>query len=137
MKEPRSIEEIVRYEVDKIAEGGENAARIFKGKAISIQNKAWDAEYADGRFEVACNVLLIAGCCNRNECDNCTLNSAHNQALIDISSGLRKKPERVRYKKFRYSVPGYIVSVKTNPKTGVVTSVMKPINNAGLDESEE
>ena len=133
MKERRTKEEIVAYEVKKIRESGSEvySAAKFKSKAIDIQVKAWDENFANEKYEIACDVLMGVEHCSHINCDDCPLKVAHEEAISEILSGDRTKPERKRVKRFKYSIPGYLVTVKTNPETGVITSVMRPFVGKG------
>lgn len=120
-----SREEIIAYETAKLNDGDVHAAGKFKSKAIDIQHKAYDKDFANEKFEIACEILTSVGHCSQSECESCPLSIAHNTALTEIEAGTRNRIEKDKPYKRNIKTPGYWVSIYVD-KHGKVTTVMRP-----------
>ena len=92
-----TVEQQIEHEFNKI-KGDKRDQDAFFGKAIVIQNKAWDESYADYKLEIACEVLCLCGYCNPRTCNRCQLTAANQRAHLDIQLGLRRHGKEVEEK---------------------------------------
>lgn len=88
-----TFDQQVEYEFKRIKGDRRDQDNFFRN-AISIQNKAWDISFADGKLAVACEVLCLCGYCNPQKCDRCQLTAANKRAHQDISLGLRSHEKK-------------------------------------------
>ena len=67
------------------------ARNQFFSNAIAKQNSptTYKASYAKKNLDFSCEVLASLGFCNR-DCDQCKLQMAFENALVEIRAGLRK-----------------------------------------------
>lgn len=114
----KTYEEKFNYECNKIR-GDRNAQNVFFGKAIAIQNSpdTVNIDYANNKFEFACDVLVHMGYCNNTMCDDCKLAFANASAQEEIMSGKRR----------RVIVKHFYVTSEEDVETGIVTETRVPV----------
>lgn len=109
------FEKSVEKDISKYGQGFDTIHK-FLGKSIEIQNNAYDAKYADRKYEYSKAVLKGIGV--ENEILG-ILEDAHNRALNEISEGIRIKPT------LDYISEKNATSIKMNNKTGDLEITVK------------
>lgn len=124
----RTYEEKLSYETNKLLGNGGEQNRFF-ANAINRQNTAYDVGYAKRNIEFACDVLQTVNFCKNHLCTECKLERAHKNAKKEIFAGKRKVYEKVKDSKTIQIEGEYLVKTSVDPKTGVVTTIMRKIKD--------